>query len=193
MAELAWLAVIGEPGREPAVPVRAAVSGGPAGYLLLVRGRAKPDRAAVRVAPEVLGEGVGDGPELAVSLVLPPRGHRPLFDDPAVVHALRVVLATPGRAAVFSTLVDGATDWAGAISGIDADRAARWPAWWDEDPFARLGPRRRLLVPAGVLRAAPLPAGPGHQRHAGAPWPWGRFDDARNHPGSASHSTSGPG
>jgi hypothetical protein len=106
-----------------------------------------------------------------VSLVLPPRGTRPLFDDPAVVDAMRAVLRDPGRSAVFSTLVDGSTQWAGSISATPSPTAA----WWGGDPFARLGPQHRLLVPAGVLRPVPLPAGPGHQRRAGAPWPWGRF------------------
>jgi hypothetical protein len=76
---------------------------------------------------------------------------------------------------VFSTLVDGSTRWAGSLSADDPARVAARPAWWDEDPFARLGPQYRLLVPAGVLTPTPLPVGPGHQRHAGAPWPWGAF------------------
>jgi hypothetical protein len=148
------------------------------GHLLLTVGRAKPHRraacgpehwyrSAVRVKPTL----IGDGPALAVSLVLPPRGARPLFDDPAVVGAMKAVLRAPHRAPLFSTLVDGSTHWAGSISGT----AVPDPAWWADDPFARLGPQLRLTVPAGVLRAQPLPAGPGHQRHAGAPWPWGRF------------------
>ncbi len=160
MPELGWLALLAEPDPR-AVPV------GPAGHLLLTVGRAKPHRCAVRVEPGL----IGDGPALAVSLVLPPRGARPLFDDPAVVGAMKAALRDPQRAPLFSTLVDGSTHWAGAISGTGtAD-----PAWWEADPFARLGPQFRLAVPAGVLRARPLPAGPGHQRHAGAPWPWGEF------------------
>ena len=152
MPDLAWLALVD-------------------GRLLVRRGRAKPHRDAVRLEPSL----IGDGPALAVSLVLPARGGRPLFDDPAVVDAMRAVLRDPGRAPLFSTLVDGPTHWAGAVSGIDADVAARWPGWWDGDPFARLGPRHRLLVPAGLLVPTPLPAGPNHQRHAGVPWPWGAF------------------
>ena len=178
MAELGWLARLDGP-RAGAVPVTDADTGDAAGHLLLVRGRAKPDRAAVRIEPSVIGDGViGDRPAQAVSLVLPPRGTRPLFDDPAVVHAMRAILRDPGRATVFSTLVDGSRSWAGTLSGIDIAVAEAWPAWWHEDPFARLGPQQRLLVPAGMLRLAPLPAGPGHQRHAGSPWPWGRFDGA---------------
>ena len=107
------------------------------------------------------------------TLVLPPRGTRPLFDDPAVVGAMRAVLRDPGRVPLFSTLVDGATDWAGSVSGADPALVGR--DWWAEDPFARLGPQHRLLVPAGVLCPRPLPPGPCHQRHAGAPWPWGTF------------------
>jgi hypothetical protein len=158
--ELGWLALLDAPGPR-AVPV------GPGLHLLLTAGRAKPHRSAVRVEPTL----IGDGPALAVSLVLPPRGTRPLFDDPAVVGAMKAVLRDPHRAPLFSTLVDGSTHWAGSISGTEvAD-----PGWWDGDPFARLGPQLRIHVPAGALRAHPLPAGPGHQRHAGAPWPWGAF------------------
>jgi hypothetical protein len=167
MADLAWLALL-----DAAAPGTVAVTdprGAAAGHLLTRVGRAKPHRTAVRVEPSL----VGDGPALAVSLVLPPRGTRPLFDDPAVVGAMRAVLRDPERVPLFSTLVDGATDWAGSLSGTDPARVDA--SWWAEDPFARLGPQHRLLVPAGVLRPRPLPAGPGHQRHAGAPWPWGTF------------------
>jgi hypothetical protein len=164
-AGFAWLALFPEP-QTGSVAVTTP-DGSPAGHLLLVVRRGKPDRNAVRIAPEVVGE----GPALAVSLVLPPRGARPLFDDPAVVDAMRAVLRDPGRTAVFSTLVDGSTQWAGSISAT----AVPTPGWWGGDPFARLGPQHRLLLPADVLRPVPLPAGPGHQRHAGTPWPWGRF------------------
>ena len=173
MADLAWLALLAaaEPGT---VAVTDARDGTAAGHLLVTVGRAKPHRTAVRVEPTL----VGDGPALAVSLVLPPRGARPLFDDPAVVGAMRAVLREPGRTTLLSTLVDGPTQWAGSISGADPCRVADRLAWWAEDPFARLGPQHRLLVLAGVLCPRPLPPGPGHQRHAGAPWPWGRFRTA---------------
>jgi hypothetical protein len=167
-----WLALLGTP-RPGSVPVADADTGGAAGHLLLAAAATRPDPAAVGVEAGLRGD--DGGPVLAVSLVLPPPGTRPLFDDPAVVHALRTVLRDPARAPVLSTFVDGPTHWAGALSGVDAAGAAARPGWWDEDPFARLGPRRRLLVPPGVLRARPLPPGPCHQRHAGAPWPWGRF------------------
>jgi len=166
---LAWLALLDVP-RDGAVAV-VRPDGTGAGFLLLTRGRRRPDPAAARIEPVL----IGDGPRLAVSLVLPPRERRPLFDDPAVVGAMRAVLRDPGRAPLFSTLVDGATHWAGSVSGVDARRAEGRPVWWDEDPFARLGPQHRLLVPAGVLLPLPLPVGPGHQRRAGAPWPWGHF------------------
>lgn len=172
MLELGWLSLLDAP-RTGAVPVTNFTTGATAGHLLLVAGRAKPERTAVRVDPSVIADGVRPtvGPPLAVSLVLPPRGARPLFDDPAVVGAMKAVLRDP--APLFSTLVEGSTNWAGSITGIGAPEV--WPGWWDDDPFARLGPRHRLLVPAGLLAPTPLPAGPGHQRHAGAPWPWGRF------------------
>lgn len=171
MPEFGWIAHLAEP-HPHAFPVTDAGTGDPAGYLVLTRGRAKPVRPAVRIEAEL----VGDGPEWAVSLVLPEPGDRLLFDDPAVVGAMRAVLRDPGRTAVFSTLVEGSTRWAGALSGIAPALAAARPQWWREDPFARLGPQRRLIVPAGHLRSEAIPIGPGHQRHAGAPWPWGVFD-----------------
>ncbi|HEY0813345.1 MAG TPA: hypothetical protein VGE11_08670 [Pseudonocardia sp.] len=185
-----WLALLPEP-RTGSVAVTTA-DGSPGGHLLLAVRRGKPDRDAVRVAPDIIESGaigsgaigsgairsgavgsgaVGEGPGLAVSLVLPPRGTRPLFDDPAVVEAMRAVLRDPGRTVLFSTLVDGSTQWAGSVSAT----AAATTGWWRGDPFARLGPQHRLFVPPGVLRPVPLPAGPCHQRHAGTPWPWGRF------------------
>lgn len=162
--DLGWLALLDGP-RAGSVQVGTDV------HLLLTVGRARPVRSAVRVEPTL----IGDGPALAVSLVLPPHDARPLFDDPAVVHAMRAVLRDPHRAPLFSTLVDGSTHWAGAISGELPGVVTARPAWWDEDPFARLAPQHRLLVPAGLLRPTPVPVGPGHQRHAGAPWPWGTF------------------
>lgn len=169
----AWLAVLAGPAAG-SVPVTTP-EGRPAGHLLLRRGPGKPVRDAVRIEASLLGA----GPPLALSLVLPPHGMRPLFDDPAVVRAMQDVLRDPGRVRVLSTLVDGSTRWAGALSGVDPGHAAARPAWWREDPFARLGRQRRLLVPAGVLTTAALPVGPGHQRHGGAPWPWGRFESVR--------------
>lgn len=173
MPDLAWIALLEEaaPG---SVPVRDAGTGASAGHLLVVRRQGKPHRHAVRVEPSLLG----DGPELAVSLILAGRDSRPLFDDPAVVQAMRRVLAEPGRAPLFSTLVDGSTRWAGAVSGVPPAVPQARPAWWMEDPFARLAPQLRLLVPSGVFLPTALPAGPCHQRHAGAPWPWGRFEGA---------------
>lgn len=165
-----WFALLDAP-QPGSVPVDRADGGGPAAHLLVTVGRERPHPTAVRVEASL----IGDGPALALSVVLPPRGARPLFDDPAVVGALRSVLRDPGRAPLLSTLVEGPTHWAGSVSGTSPDVVAGRPAWWADDPFARLGPQHRLRIPAGVLRPRPLPAGPGHQRHAGAPWPWGTF------------------
>ena len=155
MADLAWLALLDAAG-PGTVAVADARDGTVAGHLLVTVGRVKPHRTAVRVEPSL----VGDGPALAVSLVLPPRGVRPLFDDPAVVGAMRAVLRDPGRTTLFSTLVDGPTQWAGSSAEPTRRRVAGRPAWWAEDPFARLGPQHRLLVPAGALTPATNDARP---------------------------------
>jgi hypothetical protein len=170
MPDLAWIALLTGPA-PGAVPVRDAWTGEPAGHLLVVRRQGKPHRGAVRIEPSLLGP----GPQLAVSLVLAERGAGPLFDDPAVAHAMRRVMQDPARAPLFSTLVEGSTRWAGSVSGVLPALPRDRPAWWAEDPFAQLAPRLRLLVPPGVFLPVALPAGPCHQRHAGVPWPWGAF------------------
>lgn len=100
---------------------------------------------------------------------------RVLFDEPAVVGATRALLDGPWPG-FFSALTLDAAHIAGAVTGIDAETARRWPAWWSQGPFAPLFPARRLHVPAGLFRAVAPPAGPGHQRYAGMPWPVAGFD-----------------
>ena len=158
MADLAWLALLDTAG-PGTVAVTDPRDGTAAGHLLVTVGRAKPHRTAVRVEPSL----VGDGPALAVSLVLPPRGARPLFDDPAVVGAMRAVLRDPGRVPLFSTLVDGPTDWAGSVSGTDPSRVrrglvGRGPV---RPPGPAASPARpgRCAVPA-TAAARPRPSAP---------------------------------
>jgi len=70
-----------------------------------------------------------------------------------------------------STLTDDPVHFAGSLLATKAALAAGWPGWWAVDPFARLAPRRRLLVGPGLLAARAAVLGPGTQRRAGAPWP----------------------
>lgn len=126
---------------------------------------------AARADRRIVGPG---GPAMAVSLALAPPGERVAFDDPAVVRALQSVLEQPWPAFV-STLARDQAHLAGAVTGIEADRAEAWPGWWSLDPFARILPTRRLLVPTGFLRRVDPPCGPVHQRYGGAPWPVADF------------------
>ncbi len=125
---------------------------------------------AVRVAAHVVDPA---GPAMAVSWAQAPRGVRVLFDDPAVVAATRAALGR--RAAFVSTMVRDASAIAGAVTGIEADVADRWPGWFSDDPFARVFPARRLRVGPGLFGRVPPPAGPVHQRYGGLPWPVAGF------------------
>jgi hypothetical protein len=107
---------------------------------------------------------------MAVSLALAPRGVRVLFDDPAVVGALRPVLAGPPVAFV-STLILDDVRFGGGVTGI----VEPWPSWWSDDPFARIFPARSLWVDAELFAPVDPPAGPVHQRCSPAPWPVDRF------------------
>lgn len=175
MAEPAtWLVLL------PELPVGAAASGvlawaqvvedgDPAGVLVAWRTRRKPLREALRCADAVVDPAGG---AWAVSwVVIASRERRPLFDDPAVVEATRAVRRHPGRSALVSTLVADPMHWAGALTGAAPDVVSLRPAWWGEDPYARLAPARRLHVGPGLFRGWTLPGGPGVQRYSGAPWP----------------------
>ncbi len=164
----AWLARLPEPGGEACAPL-ATCAGQPAGVLALWLGASKPVRSARRVDARVLDP---DGPAGWISLVLPERGARPLFDDPAVQHARRRVLAER-PADLVSTLLADDSHFAGALTlrrGPDALALLR------DDPFARIAPAELLHVGAGLLGAVPAPTGPTIERHGSAqPWPWDRF------------------
>lgn len=169
MSGWAWFAATAEVGDGAARSARArALDGGE--DLVLSTWPASFERhpdGALRIGAAVLGD---DGPAMAVSLAR--AGHvRPIFDDPAVVEAARAVLRRSGVTA-FSTLTSDPVHLDGALTATERP----WDGWWDDDPYARLlGGARRLEVEAGFLAAVPLPGGPGHQRYAGVPWPWGRF------------------
>jgi hypothetical protein len=165
----AWLALLDAPSGDATAQAAAFdADGRPAGWLVAWRRRARPSRAARRVDDRIIDPA---GPEAWISLVEPPAGVRLLFDDLAVQHARRAVLAEPPADAV-STLLTDASHFEGAITvarGAGVSRLA-------DDPFARIFPARILRVEAGVLGSARAPAGPTIERYGSAqPWPWDRF------------------
>lgn len=168
----AWLVIAPQaiPGGTAGGALRE-VDGTPVGQLSVTLGRRRPARSALRIDPRLVDP---DGPAWALSLVIPAADRRPLFDDPAVVGAIRAALAETRATPLLSSLVVDPTRWCGSISGTDPATAAGWPGWYRRDPFRRLWPGRSLLLDQGVLAAVPL-SGPGTQRYAGAPWPYPGF------------------
>jgi hypothetical protein len=140
------------------------------GRLAAWRRQSKPVKEARRVDPRIIDPA---GPEAWLSLVWPARDALVAFDDLAVQHARRRVLAD-GRppAAVTTVLIDD-SQFAGAVTvrrGSDAVARLR------DDPFARVAPARVLRVDAGIVGEMLLPVGPVIERHGSAqPWPWDRF------------------
>lgn len=148
------------------VTVRAdPLDGGPGLVLAIWPAGPRPLRHAVRFDADVVDP---DGPAATVSLVLVPRGREPLFDDPAVSHAMRRVLADPPDAV--TTFSRDSSHFAGSLT---VRRRDLWVL--RDDPFARLHPARLLAVPAGVFAEVARPAGPVVQRYAGQPWPAAGF------------------
>lgn len=164
-----WLALLHRaPDGALAAAAARHLNGSAAGMLAAWPREQRRRPGATRVDARVID---ANGPEMAVSLVLAPRGVRVLFDDPAVVGAIRRALERPDVAFV-STLVTDPVHFAGAVTGIRDP----WPGWWSDDPFATIYPARRLIVDAGLFGVAPLPAGPGHQRYGFTPWPVEGFE-----------------
>ena len=164
-----WLALVdGVPGD---ADVRAAAfdaDGRPAGTLAAWRSQRKPLRDARRIDARIVDP---HGAAAWVSLVRPPAGLRLPFDDLAVQHARRALLAGPAPDAI-STLLSDASHFEGAITVARGDAVARLR----DDPFARVFPQRILRVEAGLLGAVPPPCGPTIERYGSAePWPWDRF------------------
>jgi len=165
-----WLALLEAPATDATAQARAHdADGNPVGWLAAWRQRAKPLREARRVDDRIVDP---DGEPAWVSLVLAPDGVRLAFDDLAVQHARRRVLAAPPQDAV-STLMRDSSRFEGAITiarGVGVARLA-------DDPFARIFRARILQVGAGILGAAAAPAGPVIERYGSAnPWPWDRFE-----------------
>lgn len=166
-----WLALVDvAPCGADAVAAVTGLDGAPAGHLAAWRSRVKPVRAARRVDARIVDPA---GAAATVSLVRPPDGVRLLFDDLAVQHARRRVLAEPPFDAV-STLLRDASHFEGAITVARGDQRARLP----DDPFARIFRARILEVGPGLLGRVAPPAGPTIERYGSAqPWPWDRFPD----------------
>jgi hypothetical protein len=164
-----WLALTDErpDGAAAAAPAREP-DGTPAGWLAIWTRHAKPCRDARRIDARMLDP---DGERAVVSLVRPPAGVRLLFDDLAVQHARRAVLAGPPQDAV-TTLLSDASHFDGSLTvarGAGVTRLA-------DDPFARVFPARVLHVGPGVVGRVPAPAGPVIERYGSAqPWPQDRF------------------
>jgi hypothetical protein len=169
-----WLALV-EDGAPRGADAAAEVSepdGRRAGWLAAWRRRAKPRRDALRVDARIVDPA---GSEAFASLVRAPAGVRVLFDDLAVQHARRELLAGPPPALV-TTMLRDASHFEGALT---ARRGPHAQALLRDDPFARVLPRRLLRVGRGLLGAVAAPAGPVIERYGSAqPWPWDRFPAA---------------
>ncbi len=112
-----------------------------------------------------------DGEQAWISLVWAPGGVSLLFDDVAVSHAIRSVLAMVAPDAL-STLTQGDDRFVGAVTVVHDDGGGRV----GHDPFGAIFPARVLAVEAGLFGHMPPPAGPVTQRYgANNPWPWDRF------------------
>jgi hypothetical protein len=162
-----WFArTSGRPPDAVAAAPATDAEGTTAGWLAAWTAGRKPVPDAVRMDRRLVDR---NGSPAWVSLVLPPAGDQPIFDDPAVSGALRAVLAGPPADGV-STFVRDAVHFAGAVTVRRGD-----PWTLRDDPFARLGPATILRVEAGLFGWATPPPGPGTQRYSGLPWPLAGF------------------
>jgi len=166
-----WLALVdGEPVGAFASASVMDAAGKPQGTLACWRRRAKPTRGALRCDERIIDR---DGAEASISLVLAPPGIRLPFDDGAVQHARREVLAGIPFDAV-STLLRDDSHFEGSITVARSPRATEWLA---DDPFARIFPARLLHVGPGMLGSVDPPTGPTIERYGSAnPWPWEHFE-----------------
>ena len=166
-----WLALVdADPASAFASARVSDAAGVPEGTLACWRGRAKPTRGALRCDARIID---ADGAEAWISLVLAPRGIRVPFDDGAVQHARREVLAGIPFDAV-STLLRDDSHFEGSITVACRPRATERLV---DDPFARIFPARLLRVGPGILGRVHPPTGPTIERYGSAnPWPWDRFE-----------------
>jgi len=113
-----WLALLDDdPGDAAVTPVRDE-GGRRVGLLSLWQGADRPHPAALQADPR-LRDPVG--PACVLSLALAPPTARPIADDPAVVHARRLVLRD-GRPCAVSLLTADPVSIAGALTVARADR-----------------------------------------------------------------------
>jgi hypothetical protein len=165
MSERCWIALVDDaPAAAAASAPLTDADGTPAGWLAAWMQQAKPVRQALRADPRIVDPA---GAAAWISLVLVPPGFALPFDDLAVQHARRDVLARPPARAV-STLLRDSSHFEGAITVTDAPVG--------DDPFGRLFPARALRAGAGLLATTPPPVGPTIERYGSAnPWPWDRY------------------
>ena len=155
-----------------ALALELAPDDGSVGVLAAWQADDEPHPGAVKIDPRSID---ADGDAAWASLVLAPRGTWLLFDDVAVSHAIRSVLAG-APVDVVSTFVTGDDRFVGAITAVHDDEPTRLR----DDPFAAIFPTRLVRVGPGLLGRTPTPVGPMTQRYGAAnPWPWDRFPEAR--------------
>lgn len=142
------------------------------GFLAAWEAKDEPVTGAIKIDPRAIDP---DGAAAWASLVLAPWSVWLLFDDVAVSHAIRAVLAAP-PVDVVSTFVTGDDRFVGAITAVHDDDPIRLR----DDPFAAIFPATLVRVGPGLLGTTPAPVGPVIQRYGGAnPWPWDRFGEQR--------------
>jgi hypothetical protein len=160
-----WLDILEAPADDATAQAELSES---AGWLAAWQQRRRPTRSARRVDARIIDP---HGEPAWISLVRAPAGVRLPFDDLAVQHARRRVLAELPPDAV-STLLEDASHFEGAITVARGAAVTRLR----DDPFARVFPARILEVGAGVVGRVPLPCGPTIERYGSAqPWPWERY------------------
>ena len=165
-----WLDLVDQrPTEATAAATVFDLDGTPAGWLAAWRRRARPTRGARRIDDRIINP---EGEQAWISLVRLPAGVRLPFDDLAVQHARRRVLAEPPPDAL-STLLSDASHFEGAIT-IRRGNALQ-PL--RDDPFARVFPARILRVDRGLFGRVPPSCGPTIERYGSAqPWPWDRYE-----------------